>query len=126
MEILDTKLRVGCATIIVLYNRVADINRISSLYMIKIISHIESYRRDMMVRVRLLNEFKLEVTTLGTYLATHSVVIDIVCTEYRRRVSRSERLELLEDTKELRSDLREIKHCVDIYHWGFHLRNDCS
>ena len=84
MEILDTKLCVGCATIIVLYNRVADIDRISSLYMIKIISHIESYRRDMMVRVRLLNEFKLEVTTLGTYLATHSVVIDIVCTEYRR------------------------------------------
>lgn len=43
MHILDAELSVGCATIIVLYDRVADIYRVAVLDVIKEIGHIESY-----------------------------------------------------------------------------------
>ena len=91
--------------------------------MFEIVRHIEGYCRYVMVRMRLLDELKLEMTAFCTYLTAHSVVIDMVCTEHRSSVSRTEGLELLENTEELRSDLREVQHGVYIDHRGLHFRN---
>lgn len=83
MHILDAELSVGCATIIVLYDRVADIYRIASLDVIEEISHIECNGRNMMVWMRLLDEFELQMAALRTDLSSHSIVIDIFCEEDR-------------------------------------------
>ena len=48
-EIFDAKLSVGSATIIILDNRITDIDRITGLDMIEIRSHIEGNRRDMVI-----------------------------------------------------------------------------
>ena len=61
-----------------------------------------------------------------SHLASHSVVIDIVCAEYRCVVSRTERLELLEDPEEFRAYLGEVEAGIDIHYRGLHLRDDRS
>ena len=43
-EVLDTELRGGCATVVILYYRIADIYRVASLDMVKVICHIECDR----------------------------------------------------------------------------------
>ena len=112
VKVLDTELRIGCAAVIVLDDGVADIDWIAGLDMVEIVGHIKGYGRYMMVRMRLLNELKLKMTAFSTHLASHAVVIYVIGTEDRSRISRSERLELLEDTKEFRRDLREIQQPV--------------
>ena len=78
----------------------------------------------MVVWMRLLNELKLEMAAFRSHLASHSVVIYIVRAEYRSAVAGTERLELLEDAKEFRSDLREVQHGIHIHDRLLHLRND--
>ena len=43
-EVLDTELRGGCSTVVILYYRIADIDRVASFDMVKIISHVECDR----------------------------------------------------------------------------------
>ena len=79
MEVFYAKLGVGCATIVVLYDTIADIDRVTGLDVVEVVGHIEGYRRNVMVRLRFLDELELEVPALGTYLADISIVIYIVC-----------------------------------------------
>lgn len=43
-KISYTKLCIGCSSVIILYDRIADIYRITSFDMLEIVSHVESYR----------------------------------------------------------------------------------
>ena len=123
MHIVYAELGVCRSPIVVLYDGIAYIDGISGLDMVEEISHVERYGRDMMVRMRLLNEFKLEMTTFCSYLTSHSVIIYIFSKKHRCCVSRTERLELLEDTQELRRDLREVQPCIHIHYRSLHLRD---
>ena len=76
--------------------------------------------------MRLLDKLQLEVTAFRTHLTAHSVVVYIICTEYRSSIARSERLKLLEDTQELWSDLREVEHSIYIDNRCLHLWYDGS
>ena len=51
VEIFNAQLSVGCATIIILYDAVAHIYRITGLDMVEEVCHIEGNRRDMVVRM---------------------------------------------------------------------------
>ena len=42
MHVLDPELGIGSTTIIILYDRIADVNRVSGLDMVKEMSHIEA------------------------------------------------------------------------------------
>ena len=95
MHVFDAELGIGCASIVVLDDRVADIYRITCLDVVKEVGHIEGDCRNMVVRVGLLDKFKLEVSSFSTYLASHSVIVNVLCKEYRSTVARTERLELL-------------------------------
>jgi len=121
VEVFYAKLGVGCATIVVLHYTIADIDRVTGLDVVEVVGHIEGYRRNVMVRLRFLDELELEVPALGTYLADISIVIYIVCTENRHAVARSERLELLQDAEELRSDLGEVQSRIYIHDRCLHL-----
>ena len=125
-EVLDAELGVGSAAVVVLDDRIADVDRIACLYMVEERGHIEGYGGDMVVRVRFLDEFELEMASFSTYLASHSVVIYVFGKEYRGAVSRAERLELLQYAQELRRDLREIQDGVDVHHRCLHFRNDAA
>ena len=120
VHVLDAELGICRTSVVILYNRVTYIYRVTGLDMVEEISHVERYGRDMMVRMRLLNEFKLEMTAFCSYLTSHSVVIYVFSKEHRRCVSRTERLELLEDTQELRRDLREVQLCIYVYDRSLH------
>ena len=43
-EISYSKLSIGCSPVIILYDRIADIYRITGFDMLKVVSHVESYR----------------------------------------------------------------------------------
>ena len=94
--------------------------------MVEIVRHIECYCRYMVVRMRLLDEFELKMSSLSSYFTSHTVIIDVIGTEHRSSITWTERLELLEDTQELRCDLREVQHRIYIDHRCLHLRNYCS
>ena len=51
VEIPDAELGVGSAAIVVLYDRVADVDRIAGLDVIEEVGHIEGNRRDMVIRM---------------------------------------------------------------------------
>ena len=51
VKVLDTELSVGCASVIVFDDGIADIDRISGLDMVEIVGHIECDGRNMMVRM---------------------------------------------------------------------------
>ena len=123
MHILYAELGVCRSPVVVLHDGIAYIDGISGLDMVEEISHIECNGRDVMVRMRFLDKFKLEMASLGTDLSSVTVVIYIIGKEHRGIVSRSERLELLQDTEELRSDLREVQSCVNIHYRSLHLRD---
>ena len=124
MHVIDSVLSVCRAAIVVFDNRIAYINRISCLDMVKEVGHIEAYCRDVMVWMRLLYELELEVTAFRTYLAAHSVVIHVLRKEYRRAVARTEWLELLQYTEELRCNLREVQLGIHIHNRCLHFRDD--
>ena len=126
VEVFYAKLGIGSATVVVLHYAIADIHRVAGFDMVEVVGHIESSRRNMMVRLRFLNKFEPEVPSLGTHLTDISVVIYIICPEHRHAVARTERLELLQDTKELRSDLREVQSSIYVYDRCLHFRNDGS
>ena len=71
VHILHSKLSVRCATIIVLHDRIADIDRIAGLDMVEEISHIESNGRNVMIRVRFLDELQLQMAAFRTHLSSH-------------------------------------------------------
>lgn len=123
MHVLDAELCIGSAAIIVLDYRITYVYRIPGLYMVKESGHIESDGRDVMIRVRLLYKFELQMASFCTDFPSVSVVIDIFRKEYRGGISRAERLELLEYPQELRRDLRKIEHGVNLYDWSLHLRD---
>ncbi len=70
--------------------------------MVEEVGHIEGDGGDMVIWMRFLDEFELEMASLSTDLTSHSVVIDVLCKEYRSGIPGAERLELLQDTEELR------------------------
>ena len=109
MDILDAKLEVGNPAIIVLHDGVAYIDGIACLYMPEVRRLVESYGRDMPVRLLLLDEFEFHVPAFRAHLAAVAVIIDVLCHEHRGTVAWSERLELLEYPEELRGDLGEVK-----------------
>ncbi len=80
----------------------------------------------MVIRVRLLYQFELEMPSLSANLTSVAVVIDILGKEYRCAVAWPERLELLQYAQEFGSNLGEVQHRVNIDHRGLHLRNDSS
>ena len=47
MHVLYAELCIGCSSIVVFYDRVAYINRVTGLDMIEEISHIEGYCRNV-------------------------------------------------------------------------------
>ena len=61
------------------------------------------------------------MAVVGTDLASVSVVIDIFSYEDRRKVARSERLELFEHPEEFRGNLLEFKERVNMYYWSKYL-----
>ena len=56
VKVLDAELGISRATVIVLNNRIADVNRIAGLDVVEEICHVECYRRDVVVWVGLLDE----------------------------------------------------------------------
>ena len=104
-EVLYAELGVGGAAVVVFHYRIADIDRVAGLDVVEEVGHVERYCRDVMVRMRLLDEFEFEMAAFCTDLASHSIVVDILRQEDRSTVAGSERLELLQDTQELRRDL---------------------
>ena len=50
-EVLDAELGVGSAAVVVLDDRIADVDRIACLYMVEERGHVEGYGGDMVVRV---------------------------------------------------------------------------
>ena len=91
--------------------------------MVEMFGLVESYRRKMTVRLRFLDQFELEMSGICPHLATVAVVIDIFRQEYGRRISRSERLELLQNPDEFGSDGIEIQTGIHIYHRSQHFRS---
>ena len=57
VKVLDAELGISRATVIVLNDRIADVNRIAGLDVVEEICHIECYRGDVVVWVGLLDEF---------------------------------------------------------------------
>lgn len=51
VKVLDAELGISRATVIVLNDRIADINRIAGLDVVEEISHVECYRGDVVIRV---------------------------------------------------------------------------
>ena len=51
VEIFNAQLSVGCATIIILYDAVAHIYRITGLDMVEEVSHVEGNGGDVVVRM---------------------------------------------------------------------------
>ena len=80
----------------------------------------------MAARIVLLDEFEFQMPSLSSDLASIAVVVDVLGEEYRCRVLRSERLELLEYAQELRCNLREAYLCVDVHHRHLHLWDNLS
>lgn len=68
--------------------------------MVKEAGHIECDGRNMVIRVRLLYQFELEMPSLSANLTSVAVVIDILGKEYRCAVAWPERLELLQYAQE--------------------------
>ena len=124
MQVLDTQLDIGDATIVVLDDDIAYVDRISRLYVLEMLSLVESYGRYVVVRLRLLYKLELQMAGFRTYAAAVPVVIHILGHEYRGVVSRSEWLELLEYPEELGGYLVEVKSGVHLYHRGQHLGSD--
>ena len=87
--------------------------------MVKVLGQVEGYGGDVMVRLVLLNQFELQMFGLrpsGSVIRIRhadfpsiTVVIDVFGDEHRGLVSRTERLELLEQTEEFRGDLVEVQ-----------------
>lgn len=69
--------------------------------MLEVCRHIESNGRNLMVWLRFLYQFKFQMLSSGADLSAVSVVIDILGQENRGAVTRSERLELLQDSENL-------------------------
>ena len=57
VKVLDAELGISRATVIVLNDRIADVNRIAGLDVVEEICHVECYRGDVVVWVGLLDEF---------------------------------------------------------------------
>ena len=125
-EVFDAELGVGGATIVVFYDGVADIDRVAGLDVVEEVGHVEGDGGDVVIRMRLLDEFEFEVAAFCTYLAAHAVVIHIFRQEYRSAVARAERLELLEDAEELRCDLGEVQAGVNVNDRYLHLWDDSA
>ena len=51
MHVFDAELGIGCAAVVILHYRIAYVDRVTCFYMIEEMSHIESYRRDMVIWV---------------------------------------------------------------------------
>ena len=64
-----------------LCNTDPQVEVVAGFDVLKEICHIECYSRDMVIWVRLLDEFKLQVTTFRSNLTSHSIVIYILCQE---------------------------------------------
>ena len=124
VDVLDAELGVGGAAIVVLHDGVTDVYRVAGLDAVVEVGHIEGYGRDVMIWMRFLDELELEVASFSSHLAAHTVVIYIVSTEYWCMVARAERLDLLEDPEELRSDLGEVQACIHLHHRSLHFRDD--
>ncbi len=56
VKVLDAELGISRATVIVLNDRIADVNRIAGLDVVEEICHVECYRGDVVVWVGLLDE----------------------------------------------------------------------
>ena len=123
MEVLDTELSIGSSAIVVFHYAVADIYGVSGLDMVEVVGHIEGNGRDVVVWMRLLDKLKLQMAALCSDLTDISVIIYVVRTEDGHAVARAKRLELLEDTKELRCDLREVKHGICLNYRCLHFRD---
>ena len=92
--------------------------------MLEVGRHIEGDGRNLMVRLRFLYQFKLQMLSSGAHLSAVSVVIDILGQENRGTVTRSERLELLQDSEKFRSYLGKIDFRIYLNYWCSHLSRD--
>ena len=70
---------------------------------------VKCYGRYMSVWLIFLDKLKFHMSVVRAHLATITIVVDILCNEYRRLVARAERLELLEQPEELGGNLLEIQ-----------------
>src|SRR5574344_873562 len=85
------------------------------------ISHVECYRRNLMIWLRLLDEVKLHMDASRSDLASGPGIIDILRQEDRIIVPGAKRLQLLEDTEEFRCNLGEVEPGVDLHNRSHHL-----
>ena len=120
-EVFETELEGGGAAVVVFYDAVADVDRIAAADVFEAGGHVEADGGNLVVGLRFLDEFELEVLAGGANLAAVAVVVDVFGEEDRGLVAGAEGLELLEDAEELRGYLREVEPRVDVDHRGGHL-----
>ena len=116
LDVLDTELEGGVAAIVVLDNRVADVEGIPGLDIIKVIRHVEGNSRDLVERLLLVDEVQFHVDSPGAHLAPVTTVRDILGQENRVVVARAEGLELLKEPEEFGGYLAELQLGVDVGH----------
>ena len=95
LDILDTKLEGRVAAVVVLDDRVADVEGIACLDIIVIIRHVECDGRNLMEGLFLIDQVKLHVDTAGTDLTAVATVRNVLCQEYGIIIAGTEGLELL-------------------------------
>src|SRR5574344_560443 len=94
--ILDSQLNIGnAAAVEILRNRVANIHRIASLKMIKIIRHVKRNRRQRTIRLILLDKLQFQMTVVTANLPAVSVIINILRNKHRRKIPGAKRLKLI-------------------------------
>ena len=92
--------------------------------MLEVCRHIEGDGRNLMIWLRFLYQFKFQMLSSGAYLSAVSVVIDILGHENRGTVTRSERLELLQNPEKFRRNLGKIDFRIYLNHRRSHLSRD--